>query len=118
MGHECLAVVAGGSAVATPRVLDAIEAGRGAVAADIDGNGYPDGLAGNDIPLGSRLIMIADTYDAICSERPYRKALPSEAALEIIQKGAGTQFDPNLVPIFESTYKEFPCATTTSSLPQ
>ncbi|MBT4465919.1 MAG: hypothetical protein HOD03_04470, partial [Planctomycetes bacterium] len=74
--------------------------------------------AGNDIPLGSRLIMIADTYDAICSERPYRKALPSEAALEIIQKGAGTQFDPNLVPIFESTYKEFPCATTTSSLPQ
>jgi len=83
-----------------------------------DGNGYPDGIAGNDIPLGSRLIMIADTYDAICSERPYRKALPSEAALEIIQKGAGTQFDPNLVPIFESTYKEFPCATTTSSLPQ
>ena len=83
-----------------------------------DGKGYPDGLAGNDIPLGSRLIMIADTYDAICSNRPYRKALSSEKALEIIQKGAGTQFDPNLLPIFESTYKDFPCATTTNALPQ
>ena len=76
------------------------------------------GLAENDIPLGSRLIMIADTYDAICSNRPYRKALSSEEALEIIQKGAGTQFDPNLLPIFESTYKDFPCATTTNALPQ
>ena len=83
-----------------------------------DGKGYPDGLAENDIPLGSRLIMIADTYDAICSNRPYRKALSSEEALEIIQKGAGTQFDPNLLPIFESTYKDFPCATTTNALPQ
>ncbi|MGB0684987.1 MAG: HD-GYP domain-containing protein [Planctomycetota bacterium] len=73
-----------------------------------DGKGYPDGISGNDIPLGSRLIMIADTYDAICSTRPYRKALPKEAALEVIREGAGTQFDPNLVPVFEATYQEFP----------
>jgi putative nucleotidyltransferase with HDIG domain len=74
-----------------------------------DGGGYPDGLAGNDIPLGSRLIMIADTYDAICSTRPYRKAKPREFALKVIQEGAGTQFDPSLVPVFEETYHEFPC---------
>lgn len=73
-----------------------------------DGRGYPDGIKGNDIPLGSRLIMIADTYDAICSTRPYRKALPKAAALDVIRKGAGTQFDPNLVPIFEETYESFP----------
>jgi putative nucleotidyltransferase with HDIG domain len=74
-----------------------------------DGKGYPDGISGADIPLGSRLIMIADTYDAICSNRPYRDALPREAALEVIQKGAGSQFDPGLVPVFEETYHEFPC---------
>jgi len=73
-----------------------------------DGKGYPDGIAGNDIPLGSRLIMIADTYDAICSTRPYRKALPKAAALEVILEGAGTQFDPNLVPLFEQTFASFP----------
>lgn len=74
-----------------------------------DGGGYPDGLAGNDIPLGSRLIMIADTYDAICSTRPYRKAKSREFGLQVIREGAGTQFDPSLVPVFEETYHEFPC---------
>jgi len=73
-----------------------------------DGRGYPDGLSGTDIPLGSRIIMIADTYDAVCSTRPYRKALPKEAALEIIREGAGTQFDPSLVPIFEEVLPELP----------
>jgi len=74
-----------------------------------DGGGYPDGISGTDIPLGSRLIMIADTYDAICSTRPYRKAKSPEFALKVIQEGAGTQFDPSLVPVFEETYHEFPC---------
>ncbi len=73
-----------------------------------DGRGYPDGLSGTEIPLGSRIIMIADTYDAVCSTRPYRKALPKEAALDIIRKGAGTQFDPSLVPIFEKVLPELP----------
>ena len=76
-----------------------------------DGKGYPDGISGADIPLGSRLIMIADTYDAICSTRPYRAAMTREDALKVIQEGSGTQFDPSLVPVFEKTYREFPCAT-------
>lgn len=76
-----------------------------------DGKGYPDGISGEDIPLGSRLIMIADTYDAICSTRPYRAAMTREDALNVIQEGSGTQFDPSLVPVFEKTYHEFPCAT-------
>lgn len=74
-----------------------------------DGKGYPDGIAGADIPLGSRLIMIADTYDAICSNRPYRAALTREHAREVILEGAGSQFDPGLVSVFEETYNDFPC---------
>lgn len=73
-----------------------------------DGHGYPDGLAGEQIPLGSRLIMIADTYDAICSSRPYRPALTKEDALEVIRAGSGSQFDPKLVPVFESVLPELP----------
>ncbi len=73
-----------------------------------DGAGYPDGKAGNDIPLGSRLIMIADTYDAICSTRPYRKALSKDKALEVIREGAGGQFDPGLVPGFEAVLPDLP----------
>ena len=73
-----------------------------------DGKGYPDGIAGTDIPLGSRLIMIADTYDAICSRRAYRDAQGPEIAVKVMREGAGTQFDPGLVPVFEETYLEFP----------
>jgi len=73
-----------------------------------DGKGYPDGIGGLDIPLGSRMIMIADTYDAICSNRSYRKAQSPETALRVIREGVGTQFDPNLVPVFERTYHLFP----------
>jgi len=73
-----------------------------------DGKGYPDGIGGLDIPLGSRLIMIADTYDAVCSNRSYRKAQTPEAVLQIVREGAGAQFDPQLVPVFEATYHLFP----------
>lgn len=73
-----------------------------------DGKGYPDGIAGTQIPLGSRLIMIADTYDAVCSTRPYRKAMTKEAALEIMREGAGGQFDPGLIPVFEKVLPELP----------
>lgn len=65
-----------------------------------DGTGYPDGLAGEAIPLMARLLAIADTYDAMTSDRPYRKGLPAEVALSTIEKGAGTQFDPVLAPAF------------------
>jgi diguanylate cyclase (GGDEF)-like protein len=65
-----------------------------------DGSGYPLGLAGADIPLACRMLAIVDTYDAITSDRPYRKAAGAEAALTEIQRCAGTQFDPELVGIF------------------
>lgn len=65
-----------------------------------DGRGYPDGLAGNDIPLLSRIIAVADTFDAMTSHRPYRSALSSEAAIAEIKKCAGTQFDPEIVQAF------------------
>jgi HD-GYP domain-containing protein (c-di-GMP phosphodiesterase class II) len=73
-----------------------------------DGRGYPKGLAGKDIPLGSRIIMIADTYDAVCSTRPYRKAMDKDQALKIIREGAGSQFDPELVPVFEKVLADLP----------
>lgn len=73
-----------------------------------DGNGYPDGLAGTAIPLGARLVMVADTYDAICSTRPYRQALSKDDAREVVRAGAGSQFDPDLVPVFERVLPELP----------
>jgi putative nucleotidyltransferase with HDIG domain len=65
-----------------------------------DGNGYPDGLAGEDIPLGARIMAIADTYDAMTSDRPYRKAMLPVEAFEEIEGLAGTQFDPAVVRAF------------------
>ncbi|PYO79321.1 MAG: HD-GYP domain-containing protein [Gemmatimonadetes bacterium] len=62
-----------------------------------DGSGYPDGLAGEDIPVGARIIMIADTIDAMTTDRPYRRAMSLATALEELQKYAGRQFDPRLV---------------------
>ncbi len=64
-----------------------------------DGSGYPDGLAGNGIPMGARIIMVADTIDAMTTDRPYRKALTLQRALEELRKYAGQQFDPNLVDL-------------------
>lgn len=65
-----------------------------------DGRGYPDGLRGNQIPLGSRIIAIADAWDSMVFDRVYRKALTHEEALREIEKGAGTQFDPDCVRAF------------------
>lgn len=65
-----------------------------------DGLGYPEGLAGNDIPLYARIILIADTYDAMTSTRPYRLALDKEVAFAELVRCAGTQFDPLLVEHF------------------
>jgi HD-GYP domain-containing protein (c-di-GMP phosphodiesterase class II) len=79
---------------------------RGAVEAMIkhhhenfDGSGYPDGLAGDAIPIGARIIMIADTLDAMTSDRPYRRALTLSRAIEELEKHAGRQFDPRLVKL-------------------
>jgi putative nucleotidyltransferase with HDIG domain len=65
-----------------------------------DGSGYPKGLAGTQINLYARIFAIADTYDAMTSDRPYRKGLPTEAAIAMIQKHSGSQFDPVVVGAF------------------
>jgi HD-GYP domain-containing protein (c-di-GMP phosphodiesterase class II) len=61
-----------------------------------DGKGYPEGLAGEEIFLPARIFMLADTFDAMTTDRPYRRALPIHAALEEVERHAGTQFDPEL----------------------
>ncbi|MDD4980744.1 MAG: diguanylate cyclase [Candidatus Omnitrophica bacterium] len=65
-----------------------------------DGRGYPNGLKGEEIPIGARVIALADVYQALTSDRPYRKAYSIEEALKIISKGSGTQFDPRMVTKF------------------
>ena len=67
-----------------------------------DGTGYPDGLAGNDIPLEGRLVHVADVFDVLVHERPYKESWTVEAAAEEIRRGAGTQFDPEVVRAFEA----------------
>ena len=65
-----------------------------------DGTGYPRGLKGEQIPIGARIFAVADTLDAMISDRPYRKALPISAAREEIRRFSGTQFDPQVVKVF------------------
>ena len=65
-----------------------------------DGRGYPTGIKGEDIPLGARVIAIADVYQALISDRPYHKAFTKNAAIDIIKKSSGSQFDPRIVNAF------------------
>ena len=67
-----------------------------------DGSGYPDGLRGEEIPLGSRIILVADALDALLSDRPYRRGRTKEEALRILRENAGRQFDPRVVEILAS----------------
>ena len=66
---------------------------------NFDGSGYPDGIAAEQIPIGARIIMIADTLDAMTTDRPYRRAMTFERAIEELQEYAGSQFDPQLVQL-------------------
>jgi len=70
---------------------------------NFDGTGYPEGLAGAEIPVGARIIMIADTLDAMTTDRPYRKALTPLRALEELSKYSGNQFDPKLVGLVQKS---------------
>jgi len=67
-----------------------------------DGGGYPDGLAGQDIPLAARLVGVADVFDVLVHERPYKEAWTVEDAAGEIRSGAGTQFDPDVVDAFDA----------------
>ncbi len=70
-----------------------------------DGKGYPDGLKGKEIPLYSRIIAVADSYDAMTSDRPYRKGMDSDQAIKKMRNGSGTQFDPELLKYFLELFK-------------
>ena len=65
-----------------------------------DGKGYPDKLAGAGIPLGARIVAVCDAYDAMVSDRPYRRAMSSEQAIQELSRCAGAQFDPAVVDAF------------------
>ena len=87
----------------------------------LDGRGYPDRLGGEDIPLGARVIAVADTFDAITSTRSYRSAARHRKAIEILKKEAGTQLDPAAVTAFLSYYSgrnSFGWWATLSTVPQ
>ncbi len=71
-----------------------------------DGSGYPDGLKGEEIPIGARIATAVDAFDAMVTDRPYRKGMPIEKALEELKRNRGTQFDPNVVDALMSLYTE------------
>jgi diguanylate cyclase (GGDEF)-like protein/putative nucleotidyltransferase with HDIG domain len=71
-----------------------------------DGSGYPDGLKGEEIPIGARILTAVDCFDALASDRPYRKAMPLDQAMEFVKKRAGTQFDADVVKLLADRYLE------------
>jgi putative two-component system response regulator len=90
-----------GSANVTPQIIPIIRHHH----EHYDGSGYPDHLAGEEIPLGARILAIADAFDAMKSQRPYRAALSEERAAVQLQAGAGSQWDGNLVETFLNSLK-------------
>jgi HD-GYP domain-containing protein (c-di-GMP phosphodiesterase class II) len=70
-----------------------------------DGGGYPEHLAGADIPLPGRIISVADAFDAMTSDRPYRRSMPAARALAELRRGAGRQFDPKVVRAFLGVWR-------------
>lgn len=69
-----------------------------------DGSGYPDGLSGEEIPLGARIVAVADTFDALTTNRPYRPAIGYPQALEVLDFEAGRQLDPDVTALFRERY--------------
>ncbi|MFH2137199.1 MAG: HD domain-containing phosphohydrolase [Candidatus Omnitrophota bacterium] len=73
-----------------------------------DGAGYPDGVTGDNITLGARIMAVADSFDAMVSKRPYKDAMPKDKAIKEIKKNSGKQFDPEIVDAFLALYKAKP----------
>jgi putative nucleotidyltransferase with HDIG domain len=82
-----------------------------------DGKGYPDGLSGEHIPLGARIIAVADSFDAMTADRPYRKGLTVDDAVERLKAGMGTQYDPKLCAIFIGILMDEGIYTPSDTLP-
>ena len=74
----------------------------------LDGEGYPDGLSGEEIPLPARIVLVADAFDALTSDRPYREGRKVESALDELRANAGTQFCPRVIAALEAIYREEP----------
>jgi putative two-component system response regulator len=72
-----------------------------------DGTGYPYGISGEDIPLCARIMALADVYDALVSDRIYRKAMSHDEAYDIILKGEGSHFDPKIVEVFRENHDTY-----------
>jgi HD-GYP domain-containing protein (c-di-GMP phosphodiesterase class II) len=72
-----------------------------------DGTGYPHKLQGESVPLGARIVHVVDAYDAMTSDRPYRKGMSHSEAMKVLQKSAGSQFDPSLVQVFAELASDF-----------
>jgi two-component system, cell cycle response regulator len=72
----------------------------------MDGKGYPDGLVGHEIPIGARIVAVCDAFDAMTSDRPYRRAMSADAAVEELLRHAGTQFDAEVIAAFQAELAE------------
>jgi putative nucleotidyltransferase with HDIG domain len=82
-----------------------------------DGSGYPDGLVGTDIPIGARILAVVDCFDALTSDRPYRRRLPDEEALELVIERRGTMYDPLVVDTFARAYRRIMPSADVASHP-
>jgi HD-GYP domain-containing protein (c-di-GMP phosphodiesterase class II) len=71
-----------------------------------DGNGYPEGLAGEQIPIGARIFSAADAFDAMTADRHYRRALSLDEAMGELRRNSGTQFDPDVIAILDDVAEE------------
>ena len=83
-----------------------------------DGSGYPDGLSGNQIPLWARIVCLADVYDALTSDRSYKRALPHDDAIEVMRRDVRRQFDPALFSLFEAIARNSPARTVDAAVPR
>jgi putative nucleotidyltransferase with HDIG domain len=73
-----------------------------------DGTGYPRGVKGEDIPIGARILSVVDCFDALTSDRPYRRAMTNDAALAILRERSGSMYDPHVVETFVAVYRDIP----------